>query len=133
MKQIRSDDLPQGLKAGLAALLAAMKAKYGEHAVCVGVHIENLANLVGVLGRETLTDEERAQVRNHAGTVCNDVLQDLGRALNVDPQHAFAVARSLQEYGQHAEVELCGEENIPAPVADAALAAIRKAQGKAAA
>jgi hypothetical protein len=132
MKQIKSNDLPAGLRSELDALLAAMKAKYGEGAVCVGTHIENLANLVGVLGRETLTAEDRAAVHSHAKIVTMQAIQDLGVAMNVDPKDAFAVAQALQDYGRRAEVELCGEEIIPAPVADAALAAIRKAQGKAA-
>lgn len=128
MKQVSSNDLPAGLRSELDALLAAMRKKYGEAAVSVGVHIENMANLVGLLGKETpLTEEERAAAHGYAKTVTLQAIQDLGTAMNVDPKHAFAVAQALQDYGRRAEAELCGE-TIPAPVADAALAAIRKAQ-----
>jgi hypothetical protein len=125
---IKDDNLPAALKAELAATLQSLAKRYGRNAVSVGIHIENLANVVDMVLRDDLTPETREKAGLFARSTCSAVIRALGEALNVDPDDCFAVANAVQEYSHHAETELIGEADVSPEVADAALAVISKAK-----
>jgi hypothetical protein len=130
MKQIyAAENLPDALRAELAALLDAMKAKYGPAAVRLGVHIENMATVINMVGSNDLTPEQRKIGRDHAAGVLGSLIKDLGTAARIDPEGAFAVAKALQEYSRHVESEMLGEQ----PASAEAIAETAKALAKAAA
>ena len=127
-KVLVADTLPQGMQDELGALLKALEAKYGAHAVTVGVNMENLATLVAMIGSGDVTASDRAHAAKSAAHICNDVICTLGEAMNVKPEAAFAVAQALADHSHHINEELCGEATMPGTVTAEADAVIAKAR-----
>jgi hypothetical protein len=127
MKQVKQTELPQALQDELSAMITALTKKYGAAAVEVGTHIETLAGVVLMVSREMSADE-RAHAAKHAHMICGAAIRSLGEALNANPDHCFAVARSLQDYARHAADELEGEQPTTPELSEQAAAVIERAK-----
>lgn len=127
-KAIMSDtQLPDTLRGELASMMRAMEAKYGATTTRLGVHIENLATVCAMMAQSGgFNGDERERAWKHSRDVCGEIIRDLGRVWNVDPEDAFKVAGALKEFSERAGAELLGE-NIPESVADEATQVLLRA------
>lgn len=128
-KIIDASEFPAPLKGELSALLSSLKAKYGAQNVRMGMHIKNMATMVGMIATPNLDAASRQTAAAHAKDLMLGMLKDLGGALNADPAAAFSVANALSEFTNHAETEMLGEQPMPADVADEAAAILTRAAG----
>lgn len=124
MKIVYQDQLSKATQRAAKARMLQIKAKHGEDAFAMGLHVHNASGAMMAMHAARAPQE----LMEYVDRMLRDILSDLGAARGVDVDVALAVATELRSITAEAGQELLGDDaEHLAAVEEAAKEAIARA------